>query len=84
MFSIKFQVLVEAPRVLARVIAQDRDSCRIATVSGETKAELAGRFRHDHIEPIDFPVVGDYVEVAITGGTTIIHAILPRENPFAR
>jgi ribosome biogenesis GTPase len=83
--------LVEPPLRLARVVRQDRDAygviCR--TESGtETlaRARLAGALRHSAHAPSDLPAVGDYValEVAAGDSDSVIRAVLPRRNLFAR
>ncbi len=47
----------------ARVISQSRDIYRIEGEAGELLARVSGRMRYDSSRPMDFPTVGDYVEV---------------------
>ena len=84
MTSNDFAMLVKAPQTCARVIAQDRNSYQVISEQIEMRAELSGRFRYENTDPSIYPVVGDYVAVAIAGGTAIIDSVLPRENLFAR
>lgn len=84
MIPTSFSALVQAPYSCARVVAHNRDSYRIANEEIETRAELSGKFRFESAASISLPVVGDYVQYAITGGTAIISLVLPRNNLFAR
>lgn len=80
----KFRALVQAPHSCARIVAHDRNSYVIANQIIETRAEISGKFRYENPDPSSMPVVGDYVRVSAENGTTIIHAVLPRANLFAR
>ncbi len=79
-----FAALVEWPLVCGRVEAQDRSSYFVVTEQQEFRAQIAGALRYQASNPIDFPVVGDYVALTTSGGTAIIESILPRNNLFAR
>ena len=80
----RFSALVEAPQICMRVIAQDRGSYCIAKHDLEMRAELSGRFLYENTTPESMPAVGDYVSVAISGNSAIIHGLVPRANLFAR
>jgi ribosome biogenesis GTPase len=72
-------------RVPARVMAEDRGSYVVRTPTGEGRAAITGRFRHETGgDPSLFPAVGDWV--AIDGGPDegAIHAILPRRTAIVR
>jgi len=70
----------------ARVIAEDRGSYQLIGGSGELRASVSGRFRHEAgNDPSAYPAVGDWV--AVEGGSTgdtVIHAVLPRRSALIR
>ena len=71
----------------ARVISQSRDIYRIEGEAGELFARVSGRMRYDSSGPMDFPTVGDYVEVdrySQDEGDAVITGILPRKSVFVR
>jgi ribosome biogenesis GTPase len=70
---------VSSDFVSARVVEEQRGAYRLA---GEFNgwAEVSGRFRHEAASPADFPVVGDFVDVA--GG--IIHRVAARRSVISR
>jgi len=74
-------------RIPARVARMDRDLYHvlIAPDAEPLRAETSGRLRHEAREAADFPAVGDWVAIAPPeGGTTLIHAVLPRATAFTR
>ena len=79
-----FAALVEPPLVCGRVDAQDRSSYFVVTENGEFRAQIVGSLRYQASNPIDLPVVGDYVAVNVNNGTAMIEQLLPRNNLFAR
>jgi ribosome biogenesis GTPase len=69
----------------ARILAEDRGSYVVRTATGEQRASITGRFRHEAAgDPSAFPAVGDWV--AIDGGPEdgAIHAVLPRRTSIVR
>ena len=76
----------ELGREPARVVAEDRGSYQLVAASGEIRAAVSGRFRHEaNADPSAFPAVGDWVAVeAGQTGETIIHALLPRRSALVR
>lgn len=71
----------------ARVISQSRDIYRIEGEEGELFARVSGRLRYESAGPLDFPTVGDYVEVNRNSqecGDAVITGILPRKSIFVR
>ena len=71
----------------ARVISQSRDIYRIEGEAGELFARVSGRLRYESAGPLDFPTVGDYVEVDRKSqecGDAVITGILPRKSIFVR
>lgn len=71
---------------LARVIAQYQGSYKVMTESGEKRAQISGKFRHETTELAKFPAVGDYVMIAETNpnDAVIIHHVLTRKSVFLR
>ena len=70
----------------ARVVAEDRGSYQLIAASGEIRAAVSGRFRHEAgSDPSAFPAVGDWVAIegGLTGETTI-QALLPRRSALIR
>jgi ribosome biogenesis GTPase / thiamine phosphate phosphatase len=66
-------------------MSEERGRCLVATASGETRASVAGRLRHEASSPEDMPAVGDWVAVAgAQDSSPVIHAVLPRLTRFAR
>jgi ribosome biogenesis GTPase len=70
----------------ARVVAEDRGSYTLVAASGERRAAISGRFRHEAAnDPSAYPAVGDWVAVEQTpAGDTTIHALLPRRTALVR
>ena len=69
----------------ARIMAEDRGSYVVRTATGERRAAITGRFRHDAGGDASvFPAVGDWV--AIDGGPddAAIHAVLARRTAIVR
>ena len=68
----------------ARVVEEQRGLYRIDG-GAEGWAEVSGRFRHESSSAADFPAVGDWVGVAASASTSIIHVRLERrEHRLAR
>jgi len=70
----------------ARVIAEHRGLYRVSHTGGETPAEVAGRLMFLAEERLDYPVVGDWVAIAVLdqGERAVIHHVLPRATVLAR
>jgi len=69
----------------ARIIAQYRDKYRARCRGKEYWAEVTGKIRYSSDSVLDFPVVGDNVNVIITGDDeAIITEILPRKSILKR
>jgi ribosome biogenesis GTPase len=75
---------VEPPLTCARVIAQDKGSYVVATAGGESRAQIRGALLHENTESIELPVVGDYVAIKHSDGTSMIERVLERKNLFTR
>jgi ribosome biogenesis GTPase len=70
----------------ARVTAVDRDAFLVRNPEGESRAELAGKFRFTVQSALDLPCVGDWVGVQwpVSGGPALIHQVLPRKTFLRR
>ena len=67
----------------ARVVEEQRGLYRIAG-DAEGWAEVSGRFRHDANSAADFPAVGDWVGITVSGSRAIIHHRLERRSTISR
>lgn len=83
-------VLAEAAAaggVLGRVVAQYKNIYKVATQSAEMLAEISGRLAYANTDPLDYPVVGDFVLLDREDnrhGNAIIKGLLPRKSIFLR
>ncbi len=69
----------------ARILAADRGSYVVRTATGERRAAITGRFRHEAAgDPSIFPAVGDWVAIDGALGDAAIHAVLPRRTSIVR
>lgn len=70
----------------ARVVCEHREAYVAAGASGDLRAELSGRFRHEHPARAEWPAVGDWVMAAPRAeeGAATVHAVLPRRSRFSR
>jgi ribosome biogenesis GTPase len=67
----------------ARVVEEQRGLYRIDGGAAGW-AEVSGRFRHESSSAADFPAVGDWVGVAASASTSIIHVRLERRSTVSR
>ena len=68
-----------------RVMAEHRERYVVATARGEFEAEISGHLRFTAASREDFPVVGDWVALAVfEPDMAIIHAVLPRQSLIKR
>jgi ribosome biogenesis GTPase len=67
----------------ARVVEEQRGLYRIDG-GAQGWAEVSGRFRHESSSAADFPAVGDWVGVAASASTSIIHVRLERRSSVSR
>ncbi len=72
--------------VPARVRRVEKQHYYLYAENGEILAELAGKLHHQAKSKADFPVVGDWVVVALRPGEKngIIQSLLPRKTHFSR
>lgn len=81
-----FEPFARQGLVPARVVCEHRDAYDVSGATGELRAEISGRFRHEHTVRAEWPAVGDWVAVAARPeeGTATIHGVLPRRSRFSR
>lgn len=70
-----------SPLIPARIRAEHRGSYELLSASGEQRASVSGRMRHNTLDPSELPTVGDWVGVNEEG---LIEAVLPRSSLFLR
>lgn len=72
--------------VAARVAVEHRGAYIVYAETGEVRAELAGRVRHNATARSELPAVGDWVAAEIRSGEgrAVIQAVLPRRSQFSR
>lgn len=69
---------------LGRVVAQHRDLYQIVTNAGFLEAKVSGKLRYQLQSPIEFPAVGDWVELETNADTAIIQKVSPRRTVLVR
>jgi ribosome biogenesis GTPase / thiamine phosphate phosphatase len=71
---------------LARVIEVNKDRYIVSDGRHEMIAEISGKFKFDASGSVDFPTIGDWVEVQIQDNYSlaIINSILPRKTLLKR
>ncbi|MFC4559868.1 ribosome small subunit-dependent GTPase A [Virgibacillus kekensis] len=71
---------------LARVITVQKNSYQVTDGTLDYMAHLSGKFMNQAINPLDFPAVGDWVEVLKLPDErkAVINRVLPRASQFVR
>jgi ribosome biogenesis GTPase / thiamine phosphate phosphatase len=71
---------------IGRVAIEHRGTYVLYTESGEQRAEVSGKFRHQATQLQAFPTVGDWVVIQSgkTHSPATIHHVLPRKSQFLR
>ncbi|WP_425453586.1 ribosome small subunit-dependent GTPase A [Oceanobacillus chungangensis] len=71
---------------IARVITVQKNSYRISDGEMEYLAHLSGKFLNEATSVLDFPAVGDWVEVQKLADEqkAVINQVLPRKSQFVR
>lgn len=71
---------------VARVLTVQKNSYRISDGETDYLAHLSGKFLNEALSPIDFPAVGDWVEVQKLQDEkkAVIRKVLPRSSQFVR
>jgi ribosome biogenesis GTPase len=71
--------------VIGRVVLEHKERYIVKTEQGEFEAEITGNMRFAAVSREDFPVVGDWVALAVyDSGPAIIHKIFPRFSMIKR
>ncbi|MBN2093012.1 ribosome small subunit-dependent GTPase A [candidate division KSB1 bacterium] len=85
-FDAYFQSYRNDSVIPARVVRVEKQHYYLHGEKGEILAELAGKLHHQATSKEDFPVVGDWVVVALRPGENngIIQGLLPRKTHFSR
>ena len=73
-------------REVVRVIAVDREQYVVGTDRREIRAEITGRLMFSAESPLDYPAVGDWVQVQVVdqGNRAIIHDVCRRKTVLKR
>ncbi len=83
-----FAPLSSGSFVLGRVVEERREACLVALEAHDLLCSVSGRLRHEAVDRLDVPVVGDWLVVAApppgTVGRGVIHAVLPRRSVLVR
>ena len=85
-----FQRQMEAPDMnglpVARVVAVDREQFMVQHEGGAMPAEITGKLMFGAASPLDFPTVGDWVQIQMVDDDAfaVIHSILPRRSLLKR
>ncbi len=70
-----------------RIIGQNKELYKVATIKGEVIGEISGKMRHLATKITDYPTVGDFViidRVDQAHGNAIIHHIITRQSIIVR
>ncbi|WP_425464030.1 ribosome small subunit-dependent GTPase A [Oceanobacillus piezotolerans] len=72
--------------IIARVVTVQKNSYRVTDGSMEYQAHVSGRFLNEAVSSLDFPAVGDWVEVQklTDEKKAVIKRVLPRKSQFVR
>ncbi|HLQ71627.1 MAG TPA: GTPase RsgA, partial [Bacillota bacterium] len=71
---------------IARVFEIQKNAYRIFDGDRDYHAHLSGKFMNETASSLDYPAVGDWVEVQklVDEKKAVIHRVLPRKSQFAR
>lgn len=67
----------------ARVLHRNRNIYQLITAEGPITGTLSGKYQYTH-DASDYPVVGDWVLLDLSGDLGVIHTLLPRKGKFSR
>ena len=84
-FAAAFETHAAAGLIPGRIIQQFNHIYTAVTSTGEARAQLSGRLRHE-AEPQELPATGDFVVLRVPpgAGSAQILAVLPRFSRFSR
>ena len=85
-FNAKYEATADDSFSLCRVIEVNKNNYKISNGILDKTAELSGRFLYNVESNIDYPTVGDWVEVQLfdDNSPAIIHSVLPRKTLLKR
>jgi len=84
-FQNHFNKLENKNLQVARVVNEQKARYRVVSESGETYAEISGKFQYSAKLKADYPAVGDWVAIEQKNNNfAIIHSLLPRKSFFTR
>ena len=85
-FENNFKSFAEDGYTCGRVALEHKNFFRLYTQHGEMLAEMSGKLRHNAVNRIDLPAVGDWVVIRSLPehGRALIQAVLPRRTSFVR
>ena len=85
-FEASFESYRASGYTAGRVALEHKNLFHVYTEEGDVLAEISGKLRHEAIDRMDLPAVGDWVVIRSRpeGGRAMIHAVLPRRTSFAR
>jgi len=84
--ELHFQPYTASDYASGRVALEHKHFYGLYTERGEVLAEIAGKLRHEAVNRVDLPAVGDWVVIRPRpeGDKATIHAVLPRRSKFTR
>ncbi len=80
-FGAHTPIALEAGMVIARAVAEHKESYTVKSIEGEYRATVTGKHVYTAAKRADFPAVGDFVTVEILDSEkAVIRDILPRKT----
>lgn len=83
-FEDSFKQFSDKQFIPGRVISEHRSRYRLWSEAGEMWGEVSGRFIHTAVSRAEYPAVGDWIALNLSGDRGIIQAVLPRQTCFSR
>ncbi|MBD2196335.1 MULTISPECIES: ribosome small subunit-dependent GTPase A [Calothrix] len=85
-FARSFEPYRQQGFTVGRVAVEYKHTYTLIGEQGELTAKIAGKLRHQAIQPQDFPAVGDWVIIRVQESQkqATIQGILPRKSKFSR
>lgn len=81
----KFSTIKQPGWVPGRILSQSVDLYQIMTASSEMNGKISGKWLHESVSAIDFPVTGDWVALQpSTNSNAVIHSLCQRSNSLMR
>jgi len=85
-FESNFKSYAVSGYTCGRVALEHKNCFSVYTQCGEMLAEISGKLRHNAVNRMDLPAVGDWVVIRSRPecGRSLIQAVLPRRTSFLR